>query len=86
MDSKRRRTGGDTNTNTQCYTDSYTGRDTAAYSDAKSSSYAAAPADYSFPPIALKCQQPQPNDEKRFKLQPFLFRLSSVTRFRNRVT
>ena len=52
-------TDGDTNayidSDTNAYADSYTRRDTAACSDPKSSSYAAAQADYSFPPIILKC-------------------------------
>jgi hypothetical protein len=66
VDSKRRRTGWDAIADTQCDTDSYTRRDAAAYADAQSSPYAATPADYSFPPITLKCQQLQPNDEKSF--------------------
>jgi hypothetical protein len=80
VDSKWRRTGWDANADTYCYidsysdayidsqryTDSYTRRDAAAYAAAQSSPYAATPADYSFPPITLKCQQLQPNDEKSF--------------------
>jgi hypothetical protein len=56
----------DTDADSQRYTDSYTRRDAAAYADAQSSPYAATPADYSFPPITLKCQQLKPNDEKPF--------------------
>ena len=43
LDSKRRRTGADpdADSNSQCYSDSYPYRDTAAYSDAKGSSHTA---------------------------------------------